>query len=285
MRAFREYNPLSLLIFFLCAVLIPSAVMNPVIALLSAAGSVSLGVVLRGKAHGWLFLLALLAVMTLVNPLFSRSGVTVLFVVNDSPVTLEALICGAVVATSIVSALCWLRSFSAIMTADKLLYLFGSFSPRLSLVLSIALRYIPLLRRQARRINRAQTALGLCVDEGMRGKCRIFSVLTTWALENGIVTADSMTARGCGLGRRTFFSPFRFGRADALLSLLSVALAAITAAGLFICGGYDYYPEFSAPNGSPLLACAYVCYGVLAFLPSIIEAGDKIKWKYLHSKI
>ena len=41
--------------------------------------------------------------------------------------------------------------------------------------------------------------------------------LLDFQLENGIITADSMTARGYGIGRRSRFSLFRWRRGDALL--------------------------------------------------------------------
>ena len=103
----------------------------------------------------------------------------------------------------IVSVLYWFRTLTHIMTSDKLLYLFGSVSPKLALILSMTLRYIPLFRSQIRKTQQAQKALGLykedSIPDNIRGGIRIFSVMVSWALENGVITADSMTARGYGL--------------------------------------------------------------------------------------
>ena len=186
------------------------------------------------RSHG--YMIALFLVMTLINPLVSHNGATVLFVMNHNPVTLEALIYGAVSATMILSILYWFRSFSHIMTSDKLLYLFGRLSPKLSLVISMSLRYVPLFGQQLRKVSQSQKALGLYKEDNIvdriRGGIRIFSVMVSWALENGIITADSMTARGYGLGKRSSFSIFTWISHDILLLALSLLLGGISLWGI-----------------------------------------------------
>ena len=115
---------------------------------------------------------------------------------------------------------------------------------------------------------------------------RIFSVLITWALETGIVTADSMAARGYGCGKRSHFSIFRFTVSDALLLLTVLVLFAFTAVSIG-CGALDfaYYPVIHAPETSPLAVSGCVSYGLLALIPTILESEEKIRWTCLKSKI
>ena len=105
-----------------------------------------------------------------------------------------------------------------------------SMEKNVSPLLSMTLRYIPLFRGQVRKTQQAQKALGLykedSIPDSIRGGIRIFSVMVSWALENGVITADSMTARGYGTKRRSHFSVFRFRREDALLLGTSLVLAA-----------------------------------------------------------
>lgn len=292
MRKFADYNPVSVLAYFLAVTLTAMFTANPVMLALSLAGAAALFAVRNpGKGlRAHLPYLALFAVSALINPIFSHNGVTVLFVVNDSPVTLEALLYGIDAAAMITAVLYWFRSFSQIMTSDRLLYLFGSASPKLALVLSMALRYAPLFRAQAGKIGRAQKGLGLYREnnapDAMRGGVRIFSVLVTWALENGIITADSMDARGYGSGPRTFYALYRFRRSDAALLASVLALAAVSAAGLFSGAlNISFYPEISAARPSPLAFAACAAYGLLAFLPVILEAGEALRWKSLQPNI
>jgi len=291
-RALEDLNPITAAVYFLAVSGIAMFSMNPVLLVISLAGAVLFFLIRNGSrsaaSHLWMFGLFLL--LFLVNPLFSHNGATVLFVLNDNPVTLEATVYGAAAAVMVVSVLYWFRSFTQIMTSDKLLYLFGSLSPKLALVMSMGLRYVPLFSRQASKIGQAQTALGLYKDDNLvdrfRGGVRIFSVLVTWALENGIVTADSMAARGFGCGRRSRFSIFRFTSADVLV--LTVTLLLFASAAVSLGSGallFTYYPSIKPPDPTPLALSGCISYGLLALLPSILEAEEKIRWTCLKLKI
>lgn len=292
MRSLSDSNPIAVFIYTVTVTGISMFCMNPVILALSLAGSVCFFAASNRseslKSH--LPFLALFLASALLNPLFHHNGVTVLFMMNDNPVTLEAALYGAASGAMLVSALYWFRSFSRIMTSDKLLYLLGSAAPKLSLVFSMALRSIPLFKKQIVKINRAQKALGLYRDDNIiddfRGGARVFSAASGWALENGITTADSMAARGYGTGRRTRFSIFRFGAPDVLLTALSLGLGALTAcaagAGAL---AFEYYPAVSPPQPSPLAAAGCAAYGLLSFLPALTEIKEIVKWKFLKSKI
>ena len=292
MRAFDEYNPAAVAIYFLAVTGIAMFCLDPILLLLSLSGGVFYQIARKSarplKTHAYFLLLFLLSV--LVNPIFSHNGVTVLFVVNDSPITLEATVYGAVAGLMILTVLYWFRAFTQIFTSDKLLYLFSRISPKLALVLSMGLRYVPLFGEQARKIRETQTVLGLYKDgnvvDRFRGGVRVFSVMVTWSLENGIITADSMTARGYGLGRRTHFSIFRFRRGDWLLLAATIVLTAVCLSALALTpASFTCYPAILWPQFSPLTLAAYGSYGLLAFLPTILEAKEALKWRSLLSKI
>lgn len=290
MRSFAEHDPIAVAVYFLLVTVITMFSADPIIFLLSFAGAVTYYVYVNrtSRAKNYLFSFALFLVTALINPLISHNGVTVLFVMNNDPVTLEAAVYGLFAAVMIISVFYWFASFSDIMTSDKLLYLFGALSPKLALVLSMSLRYVPLFSKQAKRIDAAQKGLGLYrednVIDGIRGKLRVFSVMVTWALENGIVTADSMSARGYGIGKRTRFSVFRMQAADAVLLITSVLLAfvaLVTLSGL----EYEYYPVLSFPYITPWGIIGYSAFAVLTLLPTVTEIKEEIKWKYLRSRI
>ena len=292
MKTFDRSEPIAVFLYFMAAAGIAMFLTEPVILSLSLAGSVSFFLVRNGRrgmrSHA-VYLIAFI-VMTLINPLFSHRGATVLFVLNDNPVTLESLLYGAVSAGMVVSCLYWFRSFTQIMSSDKLLHLFAAVSPKTALLVSMVLRYIPLFAKQASRVNASQKARGLYrennIIDSIRGGMRVFSVMVTWTLENGIVTADSMSARGYGTGRRTSFSRYRFTGSDAALLALTVILSAVVI--LAASGGdleYSFYPVFRAGPRTAMTAAGYAAYALLAFLPTIIETGDMIKWRCLKSGI
>lgn len=292
MNALSELNPIAAFLWLLSAAGVAMFCVNPLVLSISLAGALFYLYARRPDAglRAILPYLCVALLSAIVNPLFVHNGASVLFVLNDNPVTLEAAYYGLCLGGVIASALCWFLSFQQIMTSDKLLYIFGSALPKLTLMLSIALRYVPLLRQQARRVRDAQRAMGLFREENMidrlRGELRIFSVLVTWALENGIVTADSMCARGYGVGRRTRFALFRFRRRDALACAACVLLAGLSVAGVALgqlsCA---FYPRFVLAQPGAIGCAAYVSYALLALAPGLLEVEEKIRWKSLQSKI
>ena len=193
MRAFSDYNPAAVAVYLLAVMLVAMFCPHPIIAASSAVGAclffLSVAKPGSGKTHLW-FLVLLLA-MTAINPIISHNGVTVLFVLSSRPVTLEALLYGLNTAVMIVGVLYWFAGLSAIMTHDKWLYLLGSLSPKLALLLSMALRYVPFFSRQIGRVRRAQKGVGLYKEDNVidraRGNARVFSAVIGWTLENGVI--------------------------------------------------------------------------------------------------
>lgn len=292
MRTLRECNPAVAFAFFMAVLALTMFTMNPYLLLISLCGSWLYALITEGRSalRALPMQLALFAVTAVLNPIFSRNGATVLFVVNDSPVTKEAVLYGLAAGAMLAASFGWLRSFTKLMTSDKLLYVFGLVSPKAALLLSMALRYVPLFGEQAVKIRRAQTACGMYKDGGVpahiRGELRVFSVMVTWTLENGIITADSMAARGYGVGRRSRFSPQRFTPRDGALLGAIAALLGGAAAGAF--GGvfrFDYYPVVAAAAPGAAGALAYASCALLALLPSALEIAEGIKWRCLRSKI
>ena len=292
MRGFKELNPVVIAVYYFCVIGTAMFIMHPVIITLSLVGALTLFVTIDRKRKAGLHIsfFLLFVVLAVINPIWYHNGVTVLFVVNDSPITLEALLYGVFAAAMIISVLYRFRTFTMIMTADKLMYIFGKLSPKISLILSMALRYIPLMRKQTVKVRNTQKALGIYrgdnIADTLKGEVRIFSIMATWSLENGIITADSMEARGYGTHRRTLFSLFRFKAADAIFLTLCVIPTAvvITAAAL---GETDmvYYPAISAISSGPLALGSYISYGILSFLPTMLEWKEVLRWKYLISRI
>lgn len=287
MKPIRETHPLTCTLYFLTAIsagLIAGDIAVMVLSLLSAL------IVQRhitGRARVVLPLIIAL-ISALINPFFSHNGETALFMLNGNAVTLEALLYGLNMGLMIGSALTWFDAFTHLMTGDRVLCVCGILSNRLALMISMAMRYVPLLKRQARAIRDARKVTGRYRAETAFDKMRegltVFSSLVTWALENGITTADSMTARGYDTGRRTQFNDYFFGKHDALLTaIIAVLLGSVIA--LKACGltGTVYYPGFITSGIADVCACAAML--LIGLLPILNDAGYKLKWKSLTSKI
>src|SRR5699024_11857651 len=94
-------------------------------------------------------------------------GETILFFLNGNPVTLEAIIYGFIIAAMLVAIIFWSKSYTELMTSDKFIYLFGKMIPKLSLVISMALRFIPTFKDQLKKVNQTQKTLGLYTSDSI----------------------------------------------------------------------------------------------------------------------
>lgn len=293
MNAFAGFHPAALMLYFVTVLLFTMFTWNPVLLALSLAGGMAFVTALerpRELGRNLAFYLPLYLMIAVINPLFSHNGVTPLFFLNGNPVTLEAVLYGLDIAVMLVAVLYWFKGYSHVMTSDKFLFLFGRAIPRLALVLSTALRFVPLLKVQIRRVGRTQKAMGLYAADSyvdkVKGGLRVFLFLIAWSLENAVETGDSMRARGYGLKGRSHFSLFRFTPRDGVLLGGTLAALLVLLAG-FASGAvaFVFYPRITALPVSPLAAACYVVFGVLTLLPFILEAEENAKWRYYRSKI
>lgn len=289
MESLSARNPKTILLCLMAAALPPMFGGNAILSSISLAGAFSFHLMLRrGRVRLWYLILFFGS--AILTPLTYHNGRTVLFVLGDSPITWEATLYGLSFGTMILSTLYWFDCLSNLLTEDRLFYLLGRLSPKLALLLSMILRFIPLFSEKGREIDQSARARGLYREDHaldtIRGKGQVFSILLTWGLENGIITADSMAARGYGIGRRSYFARYPFTLGDGVLCILT--LLALLPVALGIGWGVTnctFYPDFTLPEMGILLGIATVGYGLLAFLPTFLEISEEIKWKSLRQKI
>ena len=112
------------------------------------------------------------------------------------------------------------------------------------------------------------------------------SMLTTWALENSIETADSMRARGYGLPGRTNYSGFKMRKKDvvmmAFLAVICISLAAGRAAGNM---SFYAYPVIVTSVMDMREAAMFIVYSVMCWLPALMMAEEEMEWKRSRSRI
>ena len=115
---------------------------------------------------------------------------------------------------------------------------------------------------------------------------QILSIVTTWALENAVETADSMRSRGYGLRGRTAYSIYRFTARDKGLLAALCALLALLLAGMATgVVAARYFPSYKASANGPLGMLFYAAFALVCFLPLILNVREDLTWRYLRSKI
>lgn len=295
MNEFKNYHPIVSLVYFILVIGFSCVLMHPLCLAVSLVCGFAYSAVLKGKRAvktNVLYMLSMLIVMAAVNPAFNHEGITILnYLPNGNPLTLESILYGLAAAAMIATVICWFSCFNEIMTSDKLIYLFGRIIPSLSLVLSMTLRFVPRFSAQLKIVANAQRCVGRDVSNGsiiQRAKhgLAILSIMTTWALENAVDTADSMKARGFGLPGRTAFSIFRFDKRDIKMLLCILILGAYVLVGKLLGGMYfRYFPSVKGAEFSLFDLSFFAAYLALCLCPIIIEVWEAAKWKALKSKI
>lgn len=289
---FSTYHPALNMAYFLGVLGITMFVNHPVILGISLVSAISYQAMLRGwrktMKNTLILTLPIMIIAAAVNPLFNHYGVTVLgYLSNGNPFTLESCVYGLVMAFMLAAVIGWFACYTEVMTSDKFIYLFGKVIPALSLVLSMALRFVPRFARQAGVIADGQKCVGRGTKEkGFIGKARqgikIFSILVTWALENAIETADSMKCRGYGEKGRTAFAIFRFDKRDGYALAYMLVTFGIVIYGALQGYTFSRYDPRIVIEGLPLTLNSLVVFGgftLFCMMPVLLEALDRRMWK------
>ena len=292
--AFSGYHPIINFLYYALVLLFSMCLMHPVYLIISLTGALAYDIYLKGRKavrFAVMGLLPMAVIAALVNPAFNHEGQTILtYLPSGNPLTLESILYGVAAVVLLASVVLWFSSYNDVMTSDKFVYLFGRMIPALSLVLSMALRFIPKFKSQMEVVSEAQSCIGRDTKTGsiirrVGNAVKIFSIMVTWSLENAIETADSMRSRGYGLPNRTAFSIYRFDDRD------KAALAWLIFCGAYLVSGwmagrtyFRYYPSVKTAAWTPLTVSFMFVYLALVLTPVILDRKEDRQWKSLQSK-
>lgn len=306
---FGDNHPLVPATYFAGTLLLSAFVMQPVCLALSLVGAVCCSVCLEGprSALGQLRWQTLMALAVCAgNVLVAHTGNTILCWVGPLAVRLEPLVYGLCMGVMLVSVVQWFNCAARCLGVDKVLSLGGGLLPTVSTMISMALALVPqLLRRShvvsatmdactaARGSRPAESAAPMAGGEGqrpvgrgrakgptrragLRRAVRLSNLLMSWSLEDSLVRADSMRARGWESGeKRTTYRTLGFGSRDALLEALIVLLGLVCCLlGWHAAGEWSFYPSM------PRLVWwwGYVPYGLFFLLPTFLALVDRLHW-------
>ncbi|MCL2855861.1 MAG: energy-coupling factor transporter transmembrane protein EcfT [Defluviitaleaceae bacterium] len=296
--AFGSFHPLVNMVYFAAVIGFSMFFMHPINLGISVVCAFTYAIYLSGKKAlrvGLVFMLPMLVLTAVLNPLFNHQGATILaYLPNGNPLTLESATYGIAAAVMLITVIAWFACFNVVMTSDKFVYLLGRIIPALSLILSMALRFVPRFRRQIKIVANAQKCIGRDGGTGSifkraRNGIKIMSIVVTWALENAIETADSMKARGYGLPKRTAFSIHRFDIRDGVaLAFIAICVAAIIAGAVLEVYRFRYFPTIAHMERGwwrGWTAALFAAHLALCAMPIIINIREDILWKRIKSKI
>ena len=282
---FARFHPLVNLIFFVVVLGITMFQMQLGLVTISVVSALVYYFYLKKSAGVKYFfvIVGVFVIASLMNPMFSHRGNTLLFYLfTGNPVTLESIIYGMVAAAIICGMLLWFSTFHQVMGMERMLGAIGKIIPHIALLITMILRFIPKYTRHQKQVLQYNRG----TDKSLKGKIKngsiVFSITTTWALENSIYTADSMKSRGFGVRRRTSYSNYRIEGRDVGAILWIIILAAFVIWMLQGEWAYTYYYPYVVYKSNILV---YVFYGLLCLTPVLINIREEIRWRRLKSKI
>lgn len=245
------------------------------------------------KRNGWkalvfnTVLLPFIAAYAFYYSSYNHFGVTVLqqnMIGNN--MTLESLVYGFVLGFVVAGVLIWFSCVYSVFTTDKVVYLFGKVSPRLSLFLAIVLRMVPRIKKEAKKINTAQRGIGRGANQGnvfqrLRNSIRILSMLITWTIDSLTVASESMRSRGSTLRGRKAFSIYRFDNRDrAYVIGVFASLTVILMAVLLKQTDILYDPRIIMTPITSMSYLFYTGYAVFCLMPLGLELWTEYRfWK------
>lgn len=285
---FDSYHPVINLIYFVSAIAFTIWFHHPVFLVISYVSAFLYSVKLNGK-KALIFnlcLIPLAVLFALYYVSYHHFGITNLrknFIGNE--ITLESLVYGLMLGVTVAAVIMFFSCMFAVVSSDKVVYLFGRISPRLSLFLSILLRSVSRIKERGRKIEISREGIGKGVRQGnilqrfLHG-ISLISIVITWTLEDFVDSSVSMKSRGYSLKGRTAFSIYRFDNRDRSFVVMIFLCLTVVACGILLDQTEIIYnPEIIMNRITPLSAVFYGAYGVLLLLPMGLQVAGEIRFR------
>ena len=292
--SFSNFHPSVNMLFFCSVIGLSMFVMHPWIIAISlvCAGAYNINLKAGVKLKSIIYMLPMVVFMSAFNPIFNHEGQTILLYFNSgNPLTLESIIYGIVAALMFFSVILWFSSYNCVMTSEKFIYLFGAIIPSLSMVIAMVLRFVPRYVLKVKEIINAQKAFGYTLQRGklihrLKSASKVMSILVTWALEDAIITSDSMQSRGYGLKGRTSFHNYFFEMRDVFALVFIVVVDGVQLIALrYGWIRVRYYPTVILQVNNKAGVVGLLLFTLLCSFPLIVKVLEALKWKQLESRI
>ena len=214
-------------------------------------------------ARGARIALTIGLMIAVLNPLLTSEGVTLLVRGDEvlgqrvGDITLEALVYGASFGLRAAVLILVFSLYSAVVDPDEMLRLFRRFGYRSALTASLATRLVPLLARDASRMNDAARCRPHPPGRAARAKAAM-----SGALDRSVDVAAALEVRGYGDARRPPRVRSPWSRHDIRVAAAASSIAVLTVlVGLAGGGGFVAYPRIELDTGPLFLV---LTFGVVA---------------------
>ena len=224
----------------------------------------------------------------LINPLVSRSGLTVLLsftlpVVGKMDLTLESVLFGFVMGCKVIAVTLLFFLYSSLTDTDDTFSFFSRYAHKLTLTFSMTLNILHRLSLDIVRIKDVMVMRGADFNQrNLFKKARAYSpllkVLLISALEGSLDRAEALYSKGYGRCKRTSYSRLYFSRMDYAFIFICVIQTVIFAAGILgKHGSYSFYPLLDGLTYGDAVFCGLL--GIPAAAGAFIIWRCR-RWKY-----
>lgn len=255
----------------------PLALLAVAVAILGAGALAGAG---RTLARAALFGVPFALVIAAINPLVSREGLTVVLRLGEIgplgrlDVTSESLVFGAILGLrALLVILAGGALLAATVDADELLRRFRRISVRSALTAALAVRLVPVLGRDARRLADARRCRpDAAVKPSAAERMQIVRAVATGAIDRALDVAATLEVRGYATPAAASGRGLRlrepWSRHDFAFAAAAVAIV-VLAAGARLLGVADFeaYPQTTITTGASewLLAASLVAVALVPF--------------------
>lgn len=275
MDAFSKLHPAVILLYYSLAVFFIIFYSHPLVTGL-AGGVVFISYVsfagIKKGGRRFLGSMGVMAACLIMNPLLNHRGVTLLFMLGDSRITLEAVLYGVNMALILLASFFLFAGFSHYMRAEKIMTLFGKRFPSFSLLFSMILRFVPKVGKDYREMTNIHG-----------NKPAVWSALIGLSMEESLERSLSMKSRGYGSGKRSSYYGKRFTRRDVAV-LIFFLLIGVQSIGFYLYSGMEarFFPDVEISE-IPLYECIVltIFYGI----PLLMRGKEEMAWRLSRRKI
>ncbi len=208
----------------------------------------------------------------ILNPLLNRTGAHKIYLWNNFFITYEAIAYGILMSLALLIVILVFSSYNRSVSYQEMLYIFSKKLPIISMIIVMALRFIPLINSRAievqklnnlksngvefegedndeinldefnsnintdydsKLVNRLKSNKRVAkVIKEAKTMGKIMGITVSWSLEESMFTAKSMKARGYNATERTSYLSYKFGNADFAFLAIIIITVGIIIAGL-----------------------------------------------------
>ena len=208
----------------------------------------------------------------ILNPLLNRTGAHKIYLWSGFFITYEAIAYGILMSLALLIVILVFSSYNRSVSYQEMLYIFSKKLPIISMIIVMALRFIPLINSRAIEVqklnNLKSNGIELESDDEERIDVdtfdsnintdynsklvdklksnkriaaiikeaktlgKIMGITVSWSLEESMFTAKSMKARGYNATERTSYLSYKFSNADFAFIALIIITVGIIIVGL-----------------------------------------------------